>query len=62
MVISEWWTGKDLEEIGRDLILRYYLDISMAEPRNTTKNFSQDSRFSGRDLINPGPPKYKAGV
>jgi hypothetical protein len=27
----------------------------------TTKNLSQDSRFSGRDL-NPGPPEYKAGM
>jgi hypothetical protein len=26
-----------------------------------TKNLSQDSRSSGRDL-NPGPPKYEAGV
>jgi hypothetical protein len=49
------WT----EEIVANL--RHYSGIFLKELRKTTKNLSQDSRSSGRDL-NPGPPKYEAGV
>jgi hypothetical protein len=31
------------------------------ELKKTTKTFDQDNRPQGRDL-NPGPPKYEAGV
>jgi hypothetical protein len=34
---------------------------SLEETEETMKNLSQDSWSQGRDL-NPGPPKYEAGV
>jgi hypothetical protein len=43
------------------LNLRYYPGIYLERLRETTKNFSRDSRSLGRDL-NLGPPKYEAGV
>jgi hypothetical protein len=57
-VTSKLWFGKDLEESGRDLILRYYPGIHLQGLRETTKNLSQDSRSPDRD-INPGPPEYE---
>jgi hypothetical protein len=53
--------SKDLEENGRGLIWRYYPGISLEKLRKTTNNFSQYSRYPGRDL-NKGPPEYEAGV
>jgi hypothetical protein len=40
---------------------RYYPGICLEGLRKTTKNLSQDSQSLGQDL-NPGPPKYNAGV
>jgi hypothetical protein len=53
--------SKYLEGSGRVLFLRYYPDICIEGLRKPTKNISQDSRSSGRDL-KPGPPENKAGV
>jgi hypothetical protein len=39
----------------------YYPGICLQGPNKTTNNLSQYSRFPGQD-INPGLPKYKAGV
>jgi hypothetical protein len=60
-VIREWWTGKDLEECGRGLILRYCLGICLEGLRKATKNLSKDTLSPGRDL-NPELPEYEAGV
>jgi hypothetical protein len=53
--------GNNLEGSGRSLILRSYPGIILDRLRKITKNLSQDSRSLGQDL-NPGPPKYEAGV
>jgi hypothetical protein len=52
---------KGCERSGRGLILRYYPRIFLERPSNSTKNLSQDSRSSTRDL-KLGPPEYEAGV
>jgi hypothetical protein len=49
-VINEWRIGKDLEESGSGLILRYCLGIRVERLKKTTKNFSQDSLSPGRGL------------
>jgi hypothetical protein len=41
--------------------LRYYPGVCLENLRKTMKNLSQDSRSPGQDL-DPGPPKYEAGV
>jgi hypothetical protein len=53
--------GKDLEGSGRGLILRNNPSMSPKGLRKTTKNPSQGSRSPGR-YLNPGPPKYEAGL
>jgi hypothetical protein len=58
-MISESLIGKDLEESGRGLILRYYIGIHLEELRKATKNLSRHSRSQCRDL-NPRPPEYEA--
>jgi hypothetical protein len=51
----------DLERSGRDIILRYYLNIRMEGLWKTTKNISRDTWFSGRDL-NPESIEYESRV
>jgi hypothetical protein len=41
--------------------LGYYPGICLEGLRKTTKSFSENSRFPGRDL-NAGPSVYEAGV
>jgi hypothetical protein len=58
------WTGKSVEESGCDLIcpnLRYCPSICLKVFKETTKDFSQDSRSEDREL-NWGPPEYESGV
>jgi hypothetical protein len=52
--------GNNLEGSGRGLILRNYPGIRLEGLRQITIT-CQDCRSLGRDL-NPGPPKYEAGV
>jgi hypothetical protein len=49
------WKGRGS---GRGLILRQYFGMCLEGLWKTTKNVSQDSRFTGRDL-NRGPPEYE---
>jgi hypothetical protein len=54
-VISEWWIGKDLEENGRGLILRYNPSIFLKELRKTTKTVTTAGRWTEiwtRDIPN----------
>jgi hypothetical protein len=51
----EWWIGKDLEGIGRGLILRHYSGIYLQGLKKITNTLSQDSLFPGRDF-KPGTP------
>jgi hypothetical protein len=60
-VIIEGLIGKDLEESGRGLILRYYPGIFWKGLRKTTKYLSEKRWCSGKDF-NPGPPQYEAGA
>jgi hypothetical protein len=50
MVISEWYIGDYIEEIGRGLILRYYPGICLEELRKTMEILSRNSRSRGREL------------
>jgi hypothetical protein len=50
-----------MEGSGCGLILRYYPGIRLEVLRKTTKDLSQDSRYTGREL-NPETPKYEPGV
>jgi hypothetical protein len=58
-VISEWWTGKDYEGSGCDLV--YCTSIRLEGLRKTMKTLSQVSQSPGWDL-NPGPPELEVGV
>jgi hypothetical protein len=58
---SEWRVGKSLDGNGHVLKLRHYPRIRPEGQRKTTKNISQEIRYSGQDL-NPGHPEYEAGV
>jgi hypothetical protein len=58
-VTSERRIGKEVEESGHGLILRYCPGIFLEGTTKITINLSEDNRSSGRDL-NPGPPEYEA--
>jgi hypothetical protein len=60
-VISERWTGKDLEGSDSGLFLWYYTDIHLDDWRKTVKILSQNSWYPGRDL-NLVPPVCEAGM
>jgi hypothetical protein len=60
-VINELWIGKDFEESGRGLILRYYLGIRLEKVTETMKKLSQYNQSLVRDL-NPRPVEYDAGA
>jgi hypothetical protein len=53
------WKG--FGKSSRGLILRYYPGIRLEGLRKTTESLSLDNRSLHQEL-NPGPPKYEAGV
>jgi hypothetical protein len=56
-MISERWTGNDLEGSGRSLLFDKYPDIHLEGLTKIKKNLCQDSRSPSRDL-NARPPEY----
>jgi hypothetical protein len=61
MVITSITKGKGLGRKSSWPNLRYYQGIGLKGLMTTTRNLSQDSQFTDRDL-NPRPPEYEAVV
>jgi hypothetical protein len=56
-----WLINNELERIWKEVVIAKFKVLLWHLPVWTEENLSQDSQSLDPDL-NPGPPKYKAGM